>query len=574
MKQIMYITLTALMLVVFAACGSNQETKHEEKQAAYEPRPQEKIDELTETAAQAISKERILEGTKYLSSDELEGRGTGTEGERKAAEWIADQFKQAGLKPLGSGDYFQKVELIGFKKNEETDSITFENEGKVIAAEEPTDISFFSSSQKEKISIEKAPLVFVGYGVEAPEFDWDDYKGFDCSGKILIFLNDDPQLDDPSLFSGETRTYYGRYTYKYEQAMKKGAAGAFVIHTTESAGYGWEVINAVGRRESFALKLPGAGYQLDVLGWLQQDLAGQLAATTGKSLEDWFEMGKSRDFKPVELPVSLSCEMDVELRETASQNVVAVWEGIDPELKDEMVIFSAHYDHLGKLPDEEGKDTIYNGAWDNALGTSCIVEIARAFASSDFRPRRSIAFLACAAEEKGILGSQWFVAKPPVPLKSFIANINIDMPQIFGMTSDVQAVGMDSSTLGDALVQVAAGFSGEGYDKVEVTPDPNPGAGIFYRSDQVHFAKAGIPALFLLPGSQYLGEPTADLHGYEGSHYHQVNDEINESWTLDGCVRDMKIAVKLAAQVAMAQDMPRWHAGNEFEGEWKALHGQ
>lgn len=531
-------------------------------------------EQLNEAAA-TITDEKIYRGVVALSGDDMMGRDTGTEGEIKSSEWIAEEYRAMGLQPMGeSTDYFQTVELVGYKKDPEESSLDLTGPDGTIPYTNGETFTYWSTAQKPALDVVGAPLLFVGYGVEAPEYNWDDFKGVDCTGKVLVFLNNDPQTGNPDEFGGEARTYYGRYTYKFEQAMRKGAAGAIMIHTTPSAGYGWSVIGTSGDRQSFALKLDGAGYQLDVLAWMHQDLAQQLAETVDSNLDAWFEAGNSRDFQPVELPVTLTATIKTEMTDTKARNVIGVWEGSDPDLKDEYVVFSAHYDHLGTTVD--GEDHVYNGAWDNASGTSGIIEIARAFATHDIRPRRSIAFLACTAEEKGLLGSQWFAEKPPVPANQLAANINIDMPQIFGTTSDVVAIGHDANSLGEILRQVAAETEVVMPDgtvaEVQVKGDQNPNAGSFYRSDQVSFAKRGVPALYMLPGVTYVDGPTVDPKDYHAEHYHQKADELNTNWDLKGCARDMRIAFKVAALAADDPDLPRWNKGNEFEAAWMELH--
>ncbi len=336
------------------------------------------------------------------------------------------------------------------------------------------------------------------------------------------------------------------------------------------------MIHDAGEGEEFALDLPASGYQVDFLSWIHQDLANRLAATVDATLDDWFEQGKSRDFAPVELPVTLDAHVEVDLRQTASRNVVGVLPGADADLADEIIVFSAHYDHLGT---KEGEgDQIYNGAWDNAAGTSAIIAVARGLASSEIPPARSVAFLACAAEEMGSLGSKWFVRRPPVDLARIVANLNVDMPQIFGVTRDLAAIGKETNTLGEVLIRVAAAYGVEGEDgsrvPIEITGDPNPNAGSFYRSDQVNFAKAGVPALFLNPGGDYVGGPSVeDPEKYREEHYHQASDELDDSWDLSGAVRDMRVLMLTALNVANAPAMPRWAPGNEFEEEWQELHG-
>lgn len=579
MRHLVILLFTAALLV--SACQTNQSAHSgDEHKSSEKAAPVAKVSAAdTDAAVAKISGDRILKGTEALAADDMAGRATGTPGEMKAAQWIADQYKEIGLKPMGSSsDFFQVVNLIGMQKEADASSLSLKGDAGEIGYKSGETLTYGSTAQKEDVSITDAPLLFVGYGVDAPEHEWNDYKDVDVKGKVLLYLNNDPVIaDQPDAFGGEARTYYGRYTYKYEQAMARGAAGAFIIHTTQSAGYGWSVIGSSGERESFAVKLPNSGYQLDVLGWMHQDLANKLAGTVGATLDQWFEMGNKRDFKPVELPITLSATIKTTLRDAEGRNVVGVWEGSDPQLKNEMVIFSAHYDHLGEKADGEG-DRIYNGAWDNALGTAAIIEIARAFSESGVRPRRSVAFLACSAEERGLLGSKWFAEKPPVPLKNFVANLNVDMPQVLGLSTDMGAIGYESNQLGEWLVELAGKTpvkAADGSEKmVSVKGDPNPNAGSFYRSDQANFVKKGVPAIFFVPGKDYVGDIKVDPAEYKKNHYHQVSDEVNEHWDLTGCVRDMQIVMRLAVKVADNDAIPTWAAGNEFEGAWKALHGK
>ena len=577
MKHLLYACFFALLFL--AACQPQTQTDQKQTTAdSSKPAAKTLAPSDIDGAVAKIKGDRILEGTKILAADDMQGRSTGTEGERKAAQWIADQYRDIGLKPLAGGDFFQTVSLIGMKKNAAASSLTLKGKSGELSYTNGETLTYHSSAQKPEVAIENAPLVFVGYGVEAPEHQWNDYKDVDVKGKILLFLNNDPEIaGEPEAFGGEARTYYGRYTYKYEQAMARGAAGAFVLHTTPSAGYGWSVIGSSGERESFALKLPNSGAQLDVLGWIHQDLANQLAASVGATLDQWFEMGNKRDFKPVTLPVTLSAKIATELRDTEARNVVGVWEGSDETLKSEMVVFSAHFDHLGEKESGEG-DRIFNGAWDNALGTSAIIEVARAFAESGVRPRRSVAFLACTAEERGLLGSKWFVEKPPTALKNIVANLNVDMPQLFGITTDMGAIGYETNQLGDWLVELAGQtdvtLADGQVQKLTIKGDPNPNAGSFYRSDQANFVKKGVPAIFFVPGKQHVSELGVDPSQYHSDHYHQVSDEINEHWNLDGCERDLRVIMRLAIKVASNDAIPTWAAGNEFEGAWKKLHGK
>ncbi|MFQ5739300.1 MAG: M28 family peptidase [Acidobacteriota bacterium] len=530
-------------------------------------------------AVELITKEGILRDIQALSSDDMEGRGTATAGEEKAARYIQERFQSLGLAPLGDS-YFQWVDLVGTKKVSDRSSLTLGKGKSELKVQPEQTLTYWSTSQKPVVEVRQAPLLFVGYGVEAPEYQWDDFKGADVSGKVLLFLNDDPPVSENGvdLFGGEARTYYGRWTYKFEQAMRHGAAGAFMIHTTPSASYPFSVVQHNGSEENFALDLPGSGYQVDLLGWMDEATSREIAKAMGSSLEGLFQMGASRDFKPVDTGFRVTAHIETEIRRVRTRNVLGLLEGSDPELKEQVVVFSAHYDHLGRSEALSGDDKIYNGAWDNASGTACIINLATSFAALRPLPRRSILFLACGAEESGSLGSRWFVAKPPFELSRLVADINIDMTQIFGVTSDLAAIGVQTNTLGDTLRHVAGQFNvpGQGGQPraVVVTGDPDPRAGSFYRSDQVNFAKAGIPALFIHPGTHYVEPLSVDPEAYREAHYHQVSDQVDEAWNLSGAERDMRIVFQSALQVANADQMPRWAPGNEFEGKWKQLHGK
>ncbi len=521
-------------------------------------------------AAELITSESLLADVQALSADEMEGRGAGTQGEQKAAEYIRERFVEIGLDPV-EGSYFQAVKLVGMKKDPEKSSLTITGkEGQPIEYTSDETLTYWSTAQKEQVKLEDAPLVFAGYGVEAPEEDWDDFKGADVAGKVLLFLNNDPPVTEEGreLFGGEARTYYGRWTYKFEQAMRKGAAGAFMIHTTPSASYGFNVVQHSGSEEHFALDLPNSGYQVDLLGWIDEPTSQRIAQAMGTDLEGLFEMGASRDFQPVDTGFRVSAEIASEIRRLETRNVMGMLEGRDPELKDETIVFSAHYDHLGTNEGVEGDDKIFNGAWDNASGTACVINLAKAFAALEPRPRRSLLFLACAAEESGSLGSRWFVTNPPFERSRLVGNFNIDMTQIFGITTDISAIGLGTNTLGDVLKDVAGKYG------VTVVGDTDPNAGSFYRSDQVNFAKAGIPALFINPGENFQEPLDFDPQKYFEEHYHRVEDEIDDNWNLEGAARDMRIVFEAALEAANADPMPRWEPGNEFEEEWKALHGK
>lgn len=535
----------------------------------------ESTDSVTEPTGALFDGAAIMADVRSLSADNMEGRATGTAGERRAADWIESRFREIGLQPV-NGSYRQSVRLVGMRRDSDASNLSIASASGALPLEDGVNVSFWSTAQQPVVQLD-APLLFVGYGVEAPEYGWDDFKDVDVAGKVLLFLNNDPPVseDGVDLFGGEARTYYGRWTYKFEQAMKHGAAGALMVHTTPSASYPFSVVQHSGSRESFALDLPGAGYQVPVVGWLDENLSAEIAAALGTDLEGLFEMAAARDFAPVETGYQVTGTVTTNVRQMSTENVLGMLPGSDPELADQVIVFSAHYDHLGYDPSLEGPDKTFNGAWDNATGVAAISALADAFAIGE-APRRSLLFLACAAEESGSLGSAWFVADPPFALSRLAANFNIDMPQIFGVTSDLAAIGVDTNSLGATLRDVAGEFTValDGRDvAVRVTGDPNPSAGSFYRSDQVNFAKAGIPALFMNPGADFIDELGFDPVAYEADHYHQVTDEVTAEWDFSGMVRDLEIIMATVRRVDANEELPRWNAGNEFETAWRQLHG-
>lgn len=536
-------------------------------------------------AESQITDESLLSNTMILASDHMEGRGTGTLGEDKAALYIAEQFIDAGLEPLGVlgtetfaktdfQDYFQTVSLLGMKKVARTSQLEIKNDKEILAYEAGKSLAYWSSAQEPMIEIEAAPLIFVGYGVEAPEYNWDDLKGFDLKGKVLLFLNDDPPVEEAGveLFAGKERTYYGRWTYKFEQAMKHGADGALVIHTTESASYPFSVVQHSGVVENFALDLPNTDYRIKLLGWIDRERSEAIASSMGRTLQDLFLAASSRNFQPIDTGYRVTALINTHIRSLESKNVVGVLKGQDTILKNQLIVFSAHYDHMGTNLELDGDDKVFNGAWDNASGTACLLTLARAFSCLSERPRRSVAFLACTGEEKGLLGSSWFVSRPPLPLNKIVANYNIDMPQIFGVTTDIGAIGFDMNTLGDDLKR-AARWKGWRYPyPLQIVGDTDPSAGRFYRSDQINFAKKGIPSLFIGPGTNYIEPLSFDPDQYRREHYHQVSDEVNEYWNLKGAERDMRVLFRAALRTCNKNEMPRWVDGSEFELAWEDLY--
>jgi Zn-dependent M28 family amino/carboxypeptidase len=520
----------------------------------------------TEGPALRITRDRLWEDTSILSADSMQGRAPGTIGEERAVRHIASRMASAGLEPLAGGDYRLPIDLLGMTKDLETSTVTVEGPGGPLPIEVERNFTFWSTNEAPRVELDQAPLVFVGYGVEAPEYGWDDFKGEDVAGKVLLFLNDDPAVteDGEALFGGPIRTYYGRWTYKFEQAQKHGAAGAIVIHTDASAAYGFSVIGNMGERQVWQ-----RDYRLDLLAWMDSTLTQQVAEAMETDVPGLFAMGNSRDFRPIDTGFTVSARIDTAFERIQAPNVAGVVRGNDPELADQYVIFTAHHDHLGMDPSLEG-DTIFSGALDNALGVAGILALADAFveAAAEGNLRRSAIFLSVTAEEGGLLGSGLFVENPPVPLASIVANVNVDSPQAYGPTRDVAAIGIDMNEIGLVFDEVVRSFG------LEPAGDPNPMAGSFYRSDQVNFAKAGIPAIYLQRGSDYARDLGFDAAAYQLERYHQVSDRMTEAWDLTGLERDLRVLFEVALRVANADAPPRWFEGNEFESAWRDLYGR
>jgi Zn-dependent M28 family amino/carboxypeptidase len=514
--------------------------------------------------ADRITADGIFRDVEVLAADSMEGRAPGTAGEARAIAYIAQRYREIGLEPV-TDEYMLPVELLGMSKNAERSTITITGPGGPLRLEQDQNFTFWSTAEEPVVDLRDVPVVFVGYGVEAPEYDWDDFKGEDIQGKVLLFLNDDPPVveDGVALFGGPIRTYYGRWTYKFEQAQKHGALGAIIIHTDASASYGFSVIGNTGSRQIWQ-----RDYQLPLLAWMDSTRSEQVAAGLDTDLAGLFEMAARRDFRPRDTGFRVTARIETEFERVRAYNVAGMVRGSDPALADEFIVFTAHHDHLGMNPDLPGDDKIYNGALDNALGVAAMIAAAEAFAAASPAPRRSVMFVSVTAEEGGLLGSGAFVQNPPVDRARIVANFNVDSPQSFGLTHDVAAIGIDMSTLGDAFADVVRhhGLRPEG--------DPNPAAGSFYRSDQVSFAKAGIPALYLQAGRDYVRDLGFDPAAFRLQHYHQVSDRIHPEWDLSGLERDMRILFETALRVANDDEQPRWVPGNEFETAWKDLYGR
>jgi Zn-dependent M28 family amino/carboxypeptidase len=510
--------------------------------------------------AEGITAPAIEATTRFLSSDLLEGRAPGTRGDALAREYLASTLELLGLEPGdGDGGWHQRFEVVGLTTHAPP-SWTFAAPGGDVTLKFWDEFIAGSGVQAASAGVDDAELVFVGYGIVAPEFGWDDYKGADLTGKMLVMLNNDPDWDD-ALFAGNRRLFYGRWTYKYQEAARRGAAGAIIIHTTPSAGYGWKVVQSSWTGEQ--CELPATGEPtIQVKAWTTEDATRRLLAAAGLDLDELTAEARSRDFSPVALGITTSIRLDNDLGRAETGNVIGRLPGSDPVLASQVVVFTAHEDHLGVGGPDETGDRIYNGARDNATGVGMVLAIARAFARMPAPPRRSMMFVFVTGEESGLLGSGYFAAHPPVPLASIVADINFDSGNIFGRTRDVAEVGRGKSSL-DAVLGAAAALQGR-----VVTDEAYPDRGAFYRSDQFSLAKVGIPALYFSSGTDFIGRPKE--WGREvgdawlAAHYHQPSDELSPDWSWDGMVEDARLGFMVGLALADADTVPQWRPGDEF----------
>ncbi|MBI1732165.1 MAG: M28 family peptidase [Gammaproteobacteria bacterium] len=515
-------------------------------------------------AANTIDGRLIHDTVAEIAGDAYQGRTPGTEGDLRARAWLAAELVKVGFAPgAADGTWEQPFDLIGIQSTV-PDTWKMSAGGKTVEFRNNADFIAASGVQAELAAIRNADIVFVGFGIVAPEFQWDDYKGMDLRGKVLLMLNNDPDWD-PALFEGERRLYYGRWTYKYEEAARRGAVAAIIIHTTPSAGYPWQVVQSSFSGEQFELPA-GDEPRVQVTAWVTEEAAGRLAQLAGRNLAGLLAAAREREFKPVALGVHTSLALNTAIRSTRSANVVGVLRGSDPVLADEVVVYSAHHDHLGvgePNPDGDPDDRIYNGAVDNASGCGMVLSVARAFAALPAPPKRSIMVAFVGAEEQGLIGSEFFGRHPPVPAARLAANLNLDSGNILGATRDITLLGKGKSSL-DAVADQVARFQGR-----ETRPDQFPDKGYFYRSDQFNFAKAGVPALGIEGGTDVIGrEPgwgRAQLDAFTERHYHQPSDELNDDWNFAGMIQDARFAFWMGLLIANAPDMPVWNPGDEFE---------
>ncbi|HEV2914142.1 MAG TPA: M28 family metallopeptidase [Pyrinomonadaceae bacterium] len=529
------------------------------------------------TASESITAGDLLRHIKTLSADEYEGRAPGTRGEELTVSYITNEFKRLGLKAGNSRDntYVQKVPLAGLTPEA---SASFNAGGRSFDLKHKDDYVALSRRFVPEVRVENSEVVFVGYGIVAPEYGWDDYKGVDVRGKTILMLINDPPITeardraklDEKMFKGPAMTYYGRWTYKYEIAAEKGAAAAVIIHETGPAGYGWQVVAANAGRENFDIRTPDRNMgRAGVESWIHLDRAKELLAATGHDFEALKREAASKEFKPVALGARANFTVRNKLREVDSANVVAKIEGSDPRLRDEYLIYSAHWDHLGRDESLKG-DQIYNGAIDNASGVAWMLEIAKAYTRLRRAPKRTIIFLAPTAEEKGLLGARYYGTNPLYPLEKTLADINMDIMNQWGRTRAIVSVGYGTSTL-DELLAARAATQGR-----TVKPDPEPEKGYFYRSDHFELARQGVPALtFLFPGTDYRDKP-ADYgrqkrEEYVSRDYHKVSDEIKPDWDLSGAVEDTQLLFEVGYLLAQGNTWPQWKPGTEFKAKREAM---
>ncbi|MDQ3289425.1 MAG: M28 family metallopeptidase [Pseudomonadota bacterium] len=535
----------------------------------------------TSATGGAIDAKDFADHVRTLASDEFGGRAPGSPGEEKTVEYLVSQFKKLGLKPGNGDSYVQTVPMVETTANGDTTRLTLDINGKTRELDFGDEMVIGTRTGKPTVEIDDSQLVFVGYGVNAPEQGWNDYEGVDVKGKTVVMFVNDPgfRSQDDKLFEGKRMTYYGRWTYKYEEAARQGAAAALIIHDTDAASYGWDVVKNSWSGAQFDLPASvDPDPRLPAQGWITDAVARSLLSDVGQNLDTLYRTANERGFKAILLDAKMSLELNSTSQEKSSNNVVAILPG--STRPDEAVVYMAHWDHLGDHAHEdepaannsapidpnaskvEIADAIYNGAIDNATGVAGILEIAEAFTTQQPAPERSVVFLAVTLEESGLLGSKYYVANPSIPLKDTVAVINLDAMSVLGKSRDITVVGMGNSELEDMLKEVA---SEQGR---VLTGEPTPQAGYYFRSDHFNFAKAGVPALYAKGGDDLVeGGAEAGQKGqlaYRQDRYHQPADEFDESWPLEGVVQDLEALYSVGKRLAGSAQWPTWYEGNPF----------
>jgi Zn-dependent M28 family amino/carboxypeptidase len=557
-RAVTVVTVAVSATVAVAACGGVADMDEDGVPDAA----------MADPAREAIDSAGLMRHIQVLAHDSLEGRAPGGAGEERTVRYLEAQFKALGLEPGNpDGTYIQNVSLVGITSRPEGTLVRGPTSRRLAF---PRDYVAGTRYPKPEVTLENSELVFVGYGVTAPEFDWDDFKDVDVSGKTVVMLINDPPVPvagdsalDPAVFKGNAMSYYGRWTYKFEEASRRGAAGALIVHETGPAGYPYlTVINSWGR-ENFDVNTPGgpAG-RVQVEGWLALDAARSVFQEAGLDFDQLKAAAATRDFRPVPLGTTANIRVTTQVREVQSRNVVAKLEGADKVRRDEWVVYTAHWDHLG-MDSLHGGDPVFNGALDNASGTATLLEIAGAFVKLPIRTPRSLLFVALTAEEQGLLGAKWYAEHPLYPLEKTVANINMDGFNQWGRTKDITVVGLGNSTLDDVLRAAAA------RDGRVLAPDPEPEKGYFFRSDHFEFAKKGVPALYINAGSDYVDKPAGygkqKRDEYIANDYHKPSDEVKPDWDLSGAVEDARALLEVGWRVSYMNTWPTWAPGAEFK---------
>jgi Zn-dependent M28 family amino/carboxypeptidase len=552
-----FITVLASIIAVFSlgACSN-------EKSAAVAPVAD--VDAGSAAAAvEMITEDYLREIIKEISDDRYEGRGPSTAGDIAARKYLISRMQEMGLKPgAADGGWEQPFDMVSVNTHP-PENWEFAANGQTVSLKQYDDFMLNANEQQKRIEVKDAEVVFAGYGIQAPEFDWDDYKDVDVNGKIVILMNNDPDWD-PELFAGETRLWYGRWDYKFENAARNGAIGAIIIHTTPSAGYPFQVLQTSNTGPQMELPV-GDEPRNQFKAFMTEDATRALIAMAGMDLDALREAAYNRDFKPVPLGVTTSVTAEVSIDAVKTANVLGLIPGSDPVLKDEVVIFSAHHDHLGIGPADAEGDTIYNGAMDNASGVGEVLAMARAYMALPVAPRRSILICLVGAEEQGLLGSKWYAANPTFHPGKIAANLNFDGGNLHGLTKDITYVGFGKTSIDEDVIKYAA------EQGRVVKPDQFVDRGYFYRSDQFSFAKIGVPAVYLEPGTDFVDRPEGwgrqKKEEFEEHQYHQPSDEYDPNWNLAGMVQDSQVGFWIGLAVANADAMPTWNAGDEFEAK-------
>ena len=547
------------VLLFLSGCGPDEPPEMEAGTGA--AAPESNAVNSAESATQEITGILMRNYVRELSDDKYEGRGPGSRGDVAARAYLAKELEKLGLQPgAADGTWEQPFDLVGVT-SEQPPEWSFSGHDKLLTFKQWDDFIVSSGVQAERAEVVDAEIVFVGYAIQAPEYDWDDFKDVDLNGKVLLIMNNDPNWD-PDLFAGDTRLWYGRWDYKYLSAARQGAVGAIIIHTQPSAGYPFQVVQTSWTGEQFELPA-GDEPRVQAAAWLTEAAARELVAMSGHNLDTLREAADNRDFEPVPLGIMTSIGMDVTLNRVTSANVLGLLPGSDPELKDEVVIYTAHHDHLGIGTPNEAGDVIYNGAMDNASGVAQVIAIIKAITALPEAPRRSMLVALVGAEEQGLLGSKYYAANPTFSPGKIAANLNYDGGNIWGHTHDVTFVGLGKSSI-DSLVEAVAAEQGR-----VVKPDQFSDRGYFYRSDQFSFAKIGVPAMYLDTGTDFVDRPPEwgreQVNHFTDVNYHQPSDEYDDSWNFEGMVSDALLGYWTGLAIANADEMPAWVEGDEFE---------